>query len=152
MFCKQASPGNDSSLSLSRALLSLSSLGAQQRVLHYMIQALQTQLCRDAIVAAFNQQQPSMPAQQQQQPPTPPPQQPQQPPVLLDSPQSSNSEGSQTCTNVDLYGLLKHKEMVALWQLLKLSAQQQPEADRTRTLTNVLLGIVSCFYMIFVEY
>ncbi len=40
--------------SLSRALLSLSSLAAQQRALHYILQALQIQLCRDAVVAAFS--------------------------------------------------------------------------------------------------
>ena len=42
--------------SLSRVLLSLSSLAAQQRALHYILQTMQVQLCRDFIVAMYTQQ------------------------------------------------------------------------------------------------
>lgn len=114
-------PVKEARTSLSRALLSLSSLAAQQRALHYILQALRLQLCRDVIVAAFKQ------------------------PSASDGAHFDLSDADRP----DLHTLIEHKEIAALWELLKLSttqggelvsAQEGVSASIQSTLTDVLVG------------
>jgi len=155
--------------SLSRALLSLSSLAAQQRALHYILQALQIQLCRDAVVAAFSNVSielllffffsktrsdlrgpSSFPQDVGDRPEV---EEPQASASLTASASASSSAAAAsgaTPTLSDLQALVKPKEIAALWELLKLSAARHDAADRTRaTLTDVLTGVFSLFVCFF---
>ena len=87
------------------------------------------QLCRDLIVAMFTQQVAVKNEQQQQQQ--------QQQNVSEDGLQASDS----WIDPFDLTALIKHKEIAALWELLKLATAQGQSSLQTRnTLANVLLG------------
>jgi hypothetical protein len=102
-------PTKENNASLSRALLSLSSLEAQQRALHCVLYSMQIQLCRDAVVCIFSQQavvngdSPSQTGQAQLSP-------------------TDSINGEAPVEQFDWTKLIKHKETAALWELLKLSS------------------------------
>ena len=114
---RNVTPAKEGSTSLSRALLSMSSLAAQQRALHYILQALQIQLCRDVIVAAFDQR------------------------TAPESAETADGAHQSPIPVIssDLLALIRHKEIAALWELLRLNAAQGDFGTQTRnTLTDVL--------------
>lgn len=129
-------PTKENSASLSRALLSLSSLEAQQRALHCVLYSMQIQLCRDAVVGIFSQRavvngdSPSQTGQAQLS--------------------SNESNGEAPIEQFDWTKLIKHKETAALWELLKLSSSscKQTSSEARTTLSNALLGwlIVKFFF------
>jgi hypothetical protein len=122
-------PTKENNASLSRALLSLSSLEAQQRALHCVLYSMQIQLCRDAVVGIFSQQavvngdSPSQTGQAQLSP-------------------TDSINGEAPVEQFDWTKLIKHKETAALWELLKLSSSScKPTSSEARTtLSNALLG------------
>ena len=121
-----AQPIKENSASLSRALLSLSSLEAQQRALHCILYSMQIQFCRDAVVGIFSQRavvnDDSLPQTQQ---------------LSLE-----DCSGGAPIEQLDWTKLIKHKETAAVWELLKLSSSacKESTSQARATLSNALLG------------
>jgi hypothetical protein len=131
-------PTKETSASLSRALLSLSSLEAQQRALHCILYSMQIQLCRDAVVGIFSQRTVVNDDSRSQTGQT--------------QLSSSESNGEASIEQLDWTKIIKHKETAALWELLKLSSSswKQMSSEARTTLSNALLGwwIVKIFIFV----
>jgi hypothetical protein len=121
-------PTKENNASLSRALLSLSTLEAQQRALHCVLFSMQIQLCRVAVVGIFAQRT-----------------------VVNDDSISPTQEhslgdcsGGEPIVQLDWTKFTKHKVIAALWELLKLSSSCKESAPQARiSLSNALLGMFS---------
>lgn len=123
-----AQPTKENSASLSRALLSLSSVEAQQRALHCVLYSMQIQLCRDAVVAIFSQRATMNDDLLSQTGPA--------------QSTSDETDGEGSVEQFDGIKLIKHKETAALWELLKLFSSncKHSSSEARTTLSNALLG------------
>lgn len=136
-------PTQEKNASLSRALLSLSSLEAQQRALHCILYSMQIKLCRDAVAALLTQSGQTRDGISEDAS------------ALHSDQHESSLESLQDACPVELnwIKLLKHKETAALWELLKL-ANSDCKEDSSQTklvLSNAILGtsnISMCFVML----
>lgn len=123
-----AQPTKENSASLSRALLSLSSVEAQQRALHCVLYSMQIQLCRDAVVAIFSQRATMNDDLLSQTGPA--------------QSTSDETDGEGSVEQFDGIKLIKHKETAALWELLKLFSSncKHSSSEARTTLSNALLA------------
>ena len=122
--------------SLSQALFSLSSIASQQRALHFILHSLQVQLCREIVIGIFGSHHPSELAS------------------ITESSVEDNDSSlksyltlENSISESDLAYLVKHKEVVVYWELLKLTSNQGGPIQTQTTLTNVLLSKLYIYYL-----